>query len=533
MKTRRFTLFGASALAMTLAVPVAWPVKAQAESVLRMATMGEPASLDPHKVTGTWENRIVGDMFMGLTTEAADGSTVPGAALSWTISDDGLSYTFKLREHSWSDGTPVTAEDFAYGMRRILSPERAAKYAWLLYPIRNAKAINKGEEKDASKLGVTVVDPLTLRIDLEAPTPYFIDQLMHYTAYPIPKHLAEAKGDDWVKPGTIVGNGPFTVVEWVPNSNVTAVKNQKFYDAANVKLDKVVYYPDEDRNAIQRRFRAGEIDLATDFASDQIDWLKANLPQETRISPYLGIYYYTINNTRPPFTDVRVREALSMAIDREVLVDKVMKTGELPGYSFVPPGVANYGEPAYLSFKGMPQAERVAKAKDLLAAAGFGPDKPLKLTLKYNTSENHKKIAIAIAAMWKQIGVQAELQNSEVKVHYAELEQADFDVGRAGWIADYSDPENFLSLLATATGVQNYGRYSNPKYDAAMNEAAKTLDLKKRAEILRTAEAQAMADFATIPIYYYVSKNLVSQKVQGWTANAKDIHRNRWVSLTP
>ncbi len=504
---------------------------AAAESVLRIGNMGEPQSLDPHKVAGTWENRIIGDMFMGLTTEAADGSTIPGAAESWTVSDDGLTYTFRIRDHLWSDGEPVTADDFVYALRRILDPKRAAKYAFILYPIAGAKAFNKGETSDPATIGVSAPDPRTLVIRLANPTPFFLAQLTHYTAYPVPRHLVEARGEEWVKPGTIVGNGAYTVVEWVPNSQITAVKNPKFYDAANVAIDKVIYYPDEERAAVLKRFRAGEVDLATDFPSDQIDWLKANLPGETRISPYLGIYYYPINNVRAPFSDRRVREALSMSIDREAITDKVLKTGEIPAYSFVPPGTGNYGEPARVPWKGLPQAERVARAKALLAEAGFGPDKPLKVTLKYNTSENHKKIAIAVAAMWKQLGVTTEILNSEVKVHYNQLEENDFDVARAGWIADYDDAENFLSLLATATGKQNYGRYSNAEFDKLMDEAARTADLARRADLLRRAEAIALADTATIPIHYYVSKNLVSPRVKGWVANTKDIHRTRWLSL--
>lgn len=505
---------------------------AQAESVLRVGNMGEPASLDPHLVSGTWENRIVGDMFLGLTTEGPDGKTVPGAAESWTISDDGLVYTFKLRKHSWSDGTPVTADDFVYGLRRILLPETAAEYASLLYTVKNAEAVNTGKAKPED-LGARAVDAGTLEVTLEAPAPYFIDQLSHYTAYPVPKHVVEKLGKDWSKQGNIVSNGAYTLGEWVPNDHITLVKNPKFYDAGSVSIDKVVLYPQEDRAAVQKRFRAGEIEVATDFASDQIDWLKANLAKETRIAPYLGNYYYPINTRKPPFNDKRVRQALSMSIDRDAIVDKVMKTGEIAAYSFVPPGTLNYGEPSYASFKGMDQAARVAKAKELLAAAGFGKDNPLKLQLRYNTSENHKRIAVAVAAMWKAVGVEAELFNSEVKVHYAELKQGNFDVARAGWIADYNDPQNFLYLLETRTGANNYGGYSVKEFDDLMLEASKTTDMKKRAGLLAQAEAIAMEDQPIIPIYYYVSKNLVSQKVKGWVDTVNDIHRWRYLSIEP
>ena len=515
-----------SALAAVLAAP------AMAESVIRIGNVGEPESLDPHKVAGTWENRIVGEMFLGLTTEDAEANAVPGAAESWTISDDGKTYTFTIREHNWSDGTPVTAGDFAYAFARILDPANAAKYAWLLYPIAGAQAFNGGETSDPASIGVKAIDDRTLEVTLENSTPYFLDQLTHYTGFPVPQHKVEELGSDWVKPGNIIGNNAYVVSEWTPNAEIVALKNPEFYDADNVAIDKIIYYPDEDRNSVLKRFRAGEIDYAADFASEQIDWLRENLPDETRISPYLGIYYYPINGTREPLDNPNVRQALSMAINRAAITDKILKTGELPAYSFVPPGTGNYGEPAYVSWKDTPYDQRVEQAKAMLAEAGIGPDSPISLELKYNTSENHKKVAIAVASMWKPLGVNVSLFNSEVKVHYNSLDENDFDVARAGWIADYNDAENFLSLLATSTGKQNYGRYSNADYDRLMGEAAATSDLTARAALLRQAEQIAMDEAATIPIYYYVSKNLVSQKVQGWVANTKDVHRVRYMSIT-
>ncbi|MCB1810965.1 MAG: peptide ABC transporter substrate-binding protein [Candidatus Competibacteraceae bacterium] len=517
-------------LKFLLALAVVVSVNVQAQTVLRIGNVGEPKTLDPHFVSGVWENRIVGDLFMGLTTEGPDASTIPGAAESWTVSDDGLVYTFKLRAHNWSDGTPVSAEDFVYSMRRILLPATAAEYASLLYTIKNAEAVNSGKAAP-EELAVKALDEQTLEITLEAPAPFFIDQLTHYTAFPVPRHVVEKYGNDWVKKGNIVSNGPYVLNEWIPNTHVILDKNPEFYDAANVMIDQVYFDPNEDRSAVQKSFRAGELDIAKDFASDQIDWLRENLPQETHIAPYLGIYYYPINTSKAPFNDKRVRQALSMALNREAITDKVLKTGEVPAYSFVPPGTGNYAAgPSYVSWKDVPYAERVEQAKALLAEAGFGPDNPLQFTLSYNTSENHKRIAIAASAMWKQIGVQAELFNSEVKVHYDRLKQADFDIARAGWIADYNDPQNFLYLLETRTGPNNYGRFDNAEYNQLMEQAQVTSDLAKRAEIMAKAEAIAMEEQPIIPIYYYVSKNLVSQAVKGWIDNTKDVQRTRWLS---
>ena len=522
---RMGTALTAFACALTLSS------QALAGGTLRVGNMGEAETLDPHHIAGVWEDRIVADMMLGLTTEGPDASVVPGAAASWTISDDGLVYTFAMRAHNWSDGTPVTADDFVYSMRRILAPETAAKYASLLYPIKNAEALNTGKMQGMENLGVRATNPETLEITLESPTPYFLEQLTHQTAFPVPRHVIEKHGESWVKQGNFVGNGAYTLREWVPNSQVTLDKNPGFYDADNVSIDTVIYYPSEDRGAVQKRFRAGEIDMVRDFASEQIDWLRKNLPDETRIEPYLGIYYYTLNTTKPPFDDVRVRNALSMALDREIITDKVLKTGELPAYSFVPPGTNNYGEPAYVEWKALDKAARLEQAKALLSEAGYSASKPLEITLSYNTSENHKRIAVAAASMWKALGVKTNLFNSEVKVHYDRLEQNDFQIARAGWIADYNDPQNFLFLLESSSDQLNYARYKSEEFDRLMDEANRTTDLDARAKAMAAAEAVAMRDQPVIPIYYYVSKNLIAKHVKGVVPNTKDRYRTRYLSL--
>lgn len=499
-----------------------------AKTTIHRGTSGEPASLDPHKVSGTWENDIVGDLFTGLLAYAADGSSIPGAATSWDINEDGTVYTFKLRKDGvWSDGKPVTSEDFVFAFKRILDPMLAAKYANILYPVKNAQALNTGKMKDMDKLGVKAIDPYTFEVTLEAPTPYFLAQLKHYTAYPVPKHIVEKYGNEWAKPGNLVSNGPFKLEEWKSQTHVKAVKNDKFYDAKDVKVDEVYYYPTEDRSAALKRFRAGELDMNSDFPAEQFKWLKKNLPDETIIAPYIGIYYYPINFRLKKFQDKRVREALSLAINREILVDKVLTTGEIAAYSFVPE-LSGY-EIAELNFKSMPMKDRVARAKKLLSEAGYSKDKPLTIKLSYNTSENHKKVAIAVAAMWKQIGIKTELSNSEVAVHYESLRTGDFEVGRAGWIADYPDAQNFLFLLEWPN-PNNYNGWDNKEYNGLMAKAAKTVDLKERAKIMHQAERLMLDEFATIPIHYYVSKYLVSKKVKGWVANSEDIHRTRWMS---
>lgn len=503
---------------------------AMAAGTLRIGNVGEPASLDPHYVSGTWENRIVGDLFLGLTTEAGDGTIIPGAAESWTISEDGTIYTFTLRDHSWSDGVKVKASDFEFAMKRILKPETASSYASLLYTIKNGAEVNSGK-LPADELAIKALDDKTLQIELVGPAPYFIAQLSHYTAYPLPEHKLKELGKEWAKDSRLVGNGAYTLKEWTPNAQIEIVKNPRFYDAENVSIDNVFFYPQEDRAAVLKRVRAGEIDVATDFASSDLKWLKKNMPEYIRIAPYLGVYYYPLNMSHEALKDIRVRQALAMTVDRETLTNKVLRTGEIPAYSMVPPGTGTYGEPSYVDWKDLPQAEKNKKAQELMTAAGYGKDNPLTVELSYNTSENHKKVAIAVSAMWKKnLGVKTTLSNSEVKVHYKNLDTKQFEIGRAGWIADYNDPQNFLYLLEDYN-VKNYAGYDNDQYDALMKQASLEGDMEKRDALMHQAEALAMAEVPNIPIYYYVSKQLVNPRVKGWIDNPGDYHRARFLSV--
>ena len=529
-------LVGAATLAVTMTLAAAAGASA---ATLNMHNGGDPGSLDPHKVSGDWENRVVGDYIEGLVTEDADAKAIPGQAASWDISEDGTVYTFHLRDGiTWTDGVPVTADDFVFAFQRLMDPATASDYAYLQYPIKNAEAINGGEITDFDQLGVKAIDDKTLEITLESPTPYFLDALMHYTAYPVPKHLVEKFGDDWTKMENIVANGPFKPVEWIPGSYIHSVKNDMYYDAANVQLDDVYYYVLEDLGAAINRYRAGEFDILTDFPADQYQFLQDNYPGEAHVEPFLGIYYYVMNEEKPPLDDIRVRKALSISVMRDVIGPEVLGTGELPAYGWVPPGTNNYeGEQYMPDWAKLPYDERVQMAKDLLAEAGYGPDNPLSLQLRYNTNESHQRVAVAIAAMWEPLGIKVELFNSEVRVHYDALKSGDFQIGRAGWLMDYSDAANTLDLLKTGTQQgdimnwgNNYGRYSNEEFDSLMAEASVTNDLVARAALMHKAEKIAMDEFAAIPIYWYVSKNVVKPYIEGFADNAKDIHRDRWIT---
>lgn len=500
--------------------------------VINIHNGADPSSLDPHKITGDWENRIAGDIFEGLVTEDTLAEPIPGQASAWSVSDDGLVYTFNLREGiSWSDGTPVSADDFVFAFRRLLDPASAADYAYLQYSIKNAEAINSGEIEDLAELGVKAIDDMTLEITLERPTAYFIGALTHYTAYPLPQHVIAEHGEDWVKVDNIVTNGPYRPIDWVPGSHVTTEKNPEYYDTDSLAIDGAKFYVLEDESAALKRYRAGEFDILTEFPTDQFEWMQENLPGQAQVAPFAGLYYYVMNNSEPPLNNADVRKALSMSINREVIGPQVLGTGEIPAYSWVPPGMANYSDPYTVDWKDLPYADKLAAAKQLLEGAGYSDDNRLQLQLRYNTNENHKRIAVAIASMWKPLGIDVELYNTETKVHYDELSRGVLEVARAGWLADYNDADNFLNLLKSSVQY-NYGRYKNEQFDTLIDQANLLTDVKERAAMLRQAEQIAMDESAAIPIYYYLSRNVVSPKVSGFENNAFDVHRTRWLSLS-
>ena len=522
--------------AMLLAGVCALPImatSASAEVVYNRGNSGEPETLDQHKTSTTYEAHILRDLYEGLVSYAANGKIIPGAAESWTVSEDGLVYTFKLRENGkWSNGDPVTAHDFVYSLQRIQNPETGAKYANILYPVKNAEKVNKSE-LDPAELGAKALDDTTLEITLEAATPYFLELLAHQTGLPVHKATVEKVGSDFVQPENFVSNGAFTLVEFVPNGHLKITKNPHFHDAGNVQIDTVVFYPTEDRGAALRRFQAGELHTNDDAPTEQIDFMKKELGDRFRVTPYLGTYYYALRADKEKLKDLRVRKALSMAIDREFIAEEIWGDTMVAGYSFVPPGIGNYGEPAYADYKDMDQLDREDAAMALLAEAGYSESNPLEIEIRYNTSENHKNTAVAIADMWKPIGVKTTLLNTDVKTHYAHLrDKGDFDVARAGWIGDYSDPQNFLFLVESDNDGFNYANYNNPDYDALMDKAAATVDLDERAIILLEAEKIFMRDLPFIPLMYYGSMNLVSEKVSGWEDNLLDVHPTRWLSIS-
>ncbi len=490
----------------------------------------EPDTLDPHKADGNWEYNIIADMFAGLMTEDIAGNPMPGAALSYSVSPDGLVYTFKLRPHNWSDGVPVTAGDYVFAFRRILNPKTASPYASILYPIKNAEAVNGGK-LSPDQVGVHAIDDHTLQMVFGIQVPYIAQLLTHFTTFAIPKHVVEKYGDAWIEPGRAVTNGPFVLNEWVPNDHILLVKNPQFYDRDSLKIDRVYYYPTPDYSAALKRFRAGELDTTNGIPAQEIDWLKLEMPRSLRVAPFILTQYIQFNLTRKPFDDLRVRKALSLAIDREVIARRVMRAGETAAYAFVPPNMPGYPGKPRLDFEKMAMAARLDRAQALLREAGFGPNDPLTFDYNYQNQTDARLIAVAFQAMWKGIGAQVLLVPSESQVHYNLLRKQQFYAAWAGWVADYRDAKNYLMLWDTSANDLNFGRYSSPAYDSLMDRSDAERDPDVRAGLLQQAEQIVLDDVAFAPIYFGVSRNLVSTAVKGWVPNPVNINRSRYISL--
>ncbi len=515
------------------------PFAAGAEVALRRQSLGDPQTLDPQLWVYGQDGNLAQDLFQSLTTVDPAANTVPGQAESWQLSADGKTYTFRLRPGlRWSDDHKLDSEDFLWSFHRLFDPKTAAPSASLLYVIRNARAINTGKMA-VDRLGVRTPDARTVIIELEHPAPYFTDILVH-RAFPVPRHVIEKFGRDWTRPGNHVSNGAFKLAAWRLNAYVKLVRNPLFHEAATVKLDAVYHIPIEDPNTALTRFRAGELDIVVSLPSEKIDDARRDFAQELHLFQQIGLEYYVINTKRAPFTDPRVRRALSLAVDRDTLTRLVLRAGERPAYCVVPPGVVNYTVVNYtpqqcLAPGTLPATmpARLRLARQLLAQAGFSAGKPLKLSLRVNNNDSQRKIALTIQAMWRAAGIRAAIISTELKVHQAAQQQGDYDVARAAWYAEDKDPASFLELLdSRAVGI-NVSRYANPRFEALLDQADQSADLVKRAQLMNEAERLAIADQPLLPLYFYVSRRLISKRVVGWTDNARGVHINRYFSLRP
>ena len=503
--------------------------------IIHRGNGAEPETLDIHKSSGVPEANIQRDLFEGLIAEAADGSLIPGVAEQWHLSDDGLVYTFQLRKNArWSNGEPVTATYFVFSFRRALDPKTASDYAFILWPIRNAEGYSKGTITNPEALGIKAIDPLTLEITLESPTPYFPGLLTHHMAYPAPSKAVESYGRQWTRPGKLISNGAYKLAEWVPQSHIRLEKNPYYQAADSVLTDTVVYYPSEDKNAELKRFRAGELEITEDVPSSQIPWIRKNLAESFHSSPYIGTYYLAFNLQDKPFRDnLKLRKSLTLAIDRQLLTDKVTRGGEIPALGWVPPGIHGYHAQSMQAAQ-LDQKDQNALARKLYQESGYSREHPLEIELLYNTSDNHKKIAIAVAAMWKKtLGVKTRLRNEEWKVYLDSRKKRDFQVIRAGWIGDYNDAYTFLSLFKSDVGEMNPSGYKNKQYDALIHQAETTIDQKKRTSLMQQAEALLLKDLPIMPIYFYTTQHLINPKITGWQDNVMDVHPSRFLEKHP
>lgn len=491
---------------------------AEKQEVIR-GNGAEPATLDPQKNEGVPESNILRDLFEGLATTDENGKIRPAVAESWENKDNKV-FTFKLRKDAkWSNGDPLTANDFVYGFQRVVDPKTASPYASFmeLAHITNAAAITKGE-KPVTDLGVKALDDHTLEVTLDTPVPYFLIMTAHTTMYPAHKGVIEKFGDKWTAPENFVGNGAYKIANWVVNEKLELVRNENYWDNANTVINKVTYLPIESQVTDMNRFLAGETTMTYEMPNEHFKRLQKEQPASVKVTPYLCAYYYEFNTKKPPFDNVKVRQALSYAINREVIADSVVSKGEKPAYIFTHQNTAGF-KPEFPEYSKLTQAERDAKAKELLTEAGFGADKPLSFTLLYNTSDNHKKIALAVSSMWKKaLGVEVKLENQEWKTFLDTRRNSNYDVSRAGWCGDYNEASTFLTLLKSDNPT-NYGKYVSAEYDQLLADAIKAPTDDDRNAIYNKAEAVLTKDVPIAPTYHYVNARLVKPNLGGYPMN--------------
>ncbi|APR33684.1 MULTISPECIES: oligopeptide ABC transporter substrate-binding protein OppA [Citrobacter] len=478
----------------------------------------EVQSLDPHKIEGVPESNISRDLFEGLLISDVDGKPSPGVAEKWENKDFKV-WTFHLRKDAkWSDGTPVTAQDFVYSWQRLANPNTASPYAsYLQYGhIVNIDDIIAGK-KPVTDLGVKALDDHTFEVTLSEPVPYFYKLLVHSSVSPVPKAAVEKYGEKWTQPANIVTNGAYKLKDWVVNERIVLERNANYWDNAKTVINQVTYLPIASEVTDVNRYRSGEIDMTyNNMPIELFQKLKKEIPNEVHVDPYLCTYYYEINNQKAPFNDVRVRTALKLAMDRDIIVNKVKNQGDLPAYSFTPPYTdgAKLVEPEWFKWS---QEKRNEEAKKLLAEAGYTAEKPLTFNLLYNTSDLHKKLAIAAASIWKKnLGANVKLENQEWKTFLDTRHQGNYDVSRAGWCADYNEPTSFLNMVLSDSS-NNTVHYKSPAFDKLIADTLKVTDEAQRSELYSKAEQQLDKDSAIVPVYYYVNARLVKPWVGGYS----------------
>lgn len=485
----------------------------------------ELETLDPPIITGSVEARIVGSLLEGLTAyNPEDLSPLPGIAKEWTVSGDGLVYTFFLRKSKWSNNEPLTAHDFVYSWKRTLLPETAADYAYQLYYIKNAKPFNEGVINDFNLVGIKAVDNYTLQVTLEFPTPFFINLTSFATLLPVNKKCIEKHGDNWTKPGNIVTNGPYNLTEWLINQHIIMTKNPLYWDADNVTLNKIKSQTVESVNTSFNMYESGISNFINSVPLSIVDILSKR--EDFHPGVYLATYFFRFNVTKPPFDNVLVRKAFSYAVNKDSIVKYVTKGGEISANTFVPLGMPAYDPPDGLPFN-------VDEAKRLMAEAGYpdGTGFP-EIELIYNTGESNKNIAEVLQQMWKKnLNVNIRLLNQEWKVFLSTTKTLDYQLSRASWIGDYIDPNTFLDMFVTNGGNNRTG-WSNLEYDKLIKMAAMENDPEQRFALFKKAEKILVEDeMPILPIYFFVTHNMYKDNIKGIYPNILNIHPLKHIQI--
>lgn len=493
-------------------------------STLRRGNAADPETLDPQRARSVSAGNVLRDVFEGLVTENPDGTLVPGAAESWSVSADGRRWTFILRQNlRWSTGEPLTAPDFVTGLRRALDPGAPSPSAQLLLVLTRAREVLSGAAP-AEALGVEAPDAQTLVLRLVDPAPYLPGILAQPVAFP--RYSGPAPG--------LVGNGAYRLEQWRPQAELRLVRNPQYRDASGVAIDEVIYFPAEDPAAELKRYRAGELDWTDTVPMAQLRWVRDHLGAELMTAPYFGTYYYGFNLTRPPFRDAPgLRRALALTLDREALVAALLGAGEQAALGFVPPGLPGYTAQAP-EWTRWSKEKRLSEARRLYAEAGYSADKPLRFELRYNSGDNHRRLAVAAAWMWREaLGTRVDLVNEEYKVYLQNRRARRVtQLFRADWIGDFADAASFAERMLSGTGLDDTG-WQNPRYDARVREAAATADPGRRRALLEEAERILLDDLPLLPVYVYASKHLVKPWVIGARPNMMDHHYSRFLRLAP
>lgn len=498
---------------------------ATAAQDLHINMSAEPPTFDPAQAKDSQTNTALRLMYEGLTRPGTDGNPVPGVAEKWDVSEDGLKYTFHLRDNAqWSNGEPVTAKDFAYAWERVLSPKTtpASEYAYQLYYIKNGQEFNEGKVKDFADVGVKVVDDKTLEVTLANPTSYWLGLTSFYTYYPVNQKNVEANPQWASKADTMITNGAFNLTTWTTGQELAWTKNAKYWDASSIKLNTITSSLVNSGATEFSSYQSGQLDYAGaptgEIPTDQIPAAKQQYPDQFQAKGIASTYYYLFNVKEKPFNNLKIRQAFSMAINRQAIVDNVTLGGQIPAYGYVPPGIKGNTEEFRTEYKDSYFTEDAAKAKELLAEGmkEEGYTTLPEITLIYNSSEAHQKIALAIADMWKNnLGVSVKTQNQEWSVFLDNRQSGNYQIARAGWTADYNDPMTFLDMWMTGNG-NNDAKYSNPEYDKLLKDAQATQDNAKRMDDMSKAEKILVQDdMAMMPIYYYTSVSLVKPNLKG------------------